>query len=170
MRHRLVVVGPTTAEVVRSCGGWLFDRALAGWETTVVTTARADVRPLRILGATLEDLESVLRSPGCAPRLEAIAVQAELCARDERVGRLLELAVADGVSEVRLWGEAGPSGPGPADATVRHRLSYAARAFKSYALAAASDQASRVEVVEAVETFRSSGRRSALVGAASDAR
>src|SRR3546814_1101974 len=36
MRYRLDVVAPTVAEVVRNAGGWLVDRAMAGWDVTVL--------------------------------------------------------------------------------------------------------------------------------------
>ena len=34
MRYRLDVVAAGVADVVRFAGGWLFDRAMAGWDVT----------------------------------------------------------------------------------------------------------------------------------------
>ena len=55
MRPRLTVLAPSVVEVVRSAGGWLFDRAMAGWDVTVITSDHSDSRPLRILGASVRD-------------------------------------------------------------------------------------------------------------------
>ena len=51
MRYRLDVVAADVADVVRFAGGWLFDRAMAGWDVTVLVADHPDERPLRILGA-----------------------------------------------------------------------------------------------------------------------
>src|ERR1700688_3322744 len=51
LRPRLAVLAPSVVEVVRSAGGWLFDRAMAGWNVTVITSDHSDSRPLQILGA-----------------------------------------------------------------------------------------------------------------------
>jgi hypothetical protein len=150
MRYRLVVVAPRTAEVVRFAGGWLFDRAMAGWDVTVLTADHTDPRPLRILGARAVDLEDALATPGPGPRPQAVAVRADLYRCDARVRRMVLDAAGEGRTEVRLWGERWPAEPGGAGA-VRHRLSAAARAFKAQALAAAAVTG---DAAEAVETFR----------------
>jgi hypothetical protein len=134
------------ADAVRSAGGWLFDQVIAGWSGTVLTTDHADPRPLRILGAGAVDLESALGAPGWGLRPDAIAVDADLCESDPRVGRLVCAALADGVSDVRLWG----AGTGDGSRLIQHRLSVAARAFKAQALAAAA----AADPIEATEAFR----------------
>ena len=74
MRYRLDVVAASVADVVRFAGGWLFDRAMAGWDVTVLLTDRVadhrDERPLHILGAQTLDLEDALAAisiPGSKP-------------------------------------------------------------------------------------------------------
>jgi hypothetical protein len=150
MRPRLVVIAPDAAEVVRSAGGWLCDRAMAGWDVGVLTEGCADPRPLRILGARAFDLETALSSPVRGPHPQAIAVSAELYASNSRIRRMVCEALDDGVVDCRLWVDCSAT---PADDPdeVRHRPSAAARAFKAQALAAL--EASR-EPSEVFETFR----------------
>lgn len=53
MKYRLDVVASGVVDVVRFAGGWLFARAMAGWDGTVLLTdvsGRTDARPLQILG------------------------------------------------------------------------------------------------------------------------
>jgi hypothetical protein len=42
MRYRLDVVASSVVDVVRFAGGWLFDRAMAGWDVSVLLTDLAD--------------------------------------------------------------------------------------------------------------------------------
>ena len=58
MRYRLDVIAASAADAVHSAGGWLYDRAMAGWEVTVLLPQSCDSRPLRILGVGAMDLES----------------------------------------------------------------------------------------------------------------
>jgi hypothetical protein len=149
MRRRLVVVAPDPVEAVRHAGGWLVDRALAGWDVQVLTEERADTRPLRILGARPLDLEAALKASVRGPRPRAIAVGADLYRSDARIRRLVRAALNDGVSDCRLWSDQWTAIDG--DGAVRHRLSTAARAFKAQALAAL---AAPVGADEVTETFR----------------
>jgi len=128
-------------EAVRFAGGWLFDQAMAGWEVWVLTTDHTDARPLWILGARAVDLECALRFPLRDPRPEAYAVHADLYRSDARIRRMVLDALDDGTAEVRLWGD-------QTAASVRHRLSAAARAFKTQALEAAAASADPYEVTE----------------------
>ncbi|ETB36586.1 hypothetical protein O977_01065, partial [Mycobacterium avium subsp. paratuberculosis 10-5975] len=50
LRYRLDVVAASTVDVVQSAGGWLYDRAMAGWEVTVLLPHGCNTRSLRILG------------------------------------------------------------------------------------------------------------------------
>ena len=156
LKQRLVVVGPTLAGVVRFAGGWLFDRVMAGWDATVLTADHADVRPLRILGASAFDLDFALAVPDRAPLPEIVAIEASLCDADPRVGLLMRQALDNGVSDVRFWGESCSGGLDLVDfsggtGAVPHRLSFAARAFKAQALTAA---AVPFESIDGVEMFR----------------
>ena len=85
MRYRLDVVAADVADVVKFAGGWLFDRAMAGWDVTVLVADRrgdpSDDRPLQILGAQALDLDDALAAmeSGVAtrPNPQAVAVAAE---------------------------------------------------------------------------------------------
>jgi hypothetical protein len=152
------VVAPCTVAVVRHAGGWLFDRAMAGWDATVFVVDHDDRRPLRILGASITDLESALTSPPGEPGPQAIAVEAGLYASDGRVRRLVREALDGGLTEVKIWGDDWPADLEGEGESVQHRLSTAARAFKAQALAAA---AAPVDSIDVTETFR--GGRPRLV-------
>jgi hypothetical protein len=148
MRYRLDVVAPSVADVVRSAGGWLVDRVMAGWDVTVLISGDDDVRPLQILGVATGDLDTAMREWEERPHPQTVAVAADLFATDERVREGVLGALAQGLTEVTLWGE---SWPQELDSTVDemlHELSAAARAFKAQALAAlgTAEQVDRVEV------------------------
>ncbi|WP_374024423.1 hypothetical protein [Mycobacterium sp. HNNTM2301] len=155
MRYRLDVVAATALDVVRFAGGWLFDRAMAGWDVTVLLAdlaGHADDRPLRILGARVVDLEDALASAHSRPRPQALAAAADLFGCDSRVRQGVLQALDHGVTEVTLWGEAWPSELDDSVGLVQHRLSMAARTFKAQALAAAALPDGSIGPVE---TFRS---------------
>ncbi|MEU4312064.1 hypothetical protein [Nocardia sp. NPDC024068] len=135
-RYRLDIVGRSIDDVVEHVGGWLFDRATAGWEVAVLVAEPSDDRPLRILGARMLDLEEVLASGGSGRQPHAIAVAAAMVERDSRMSQGLHAALDDGGLQVVGWGEGWPKGPGYRVDPVWHRLSAAARAFKAQALAA----------------------------------
>ena len=56
----MAALAPSMVDVVRSAGGWLFDRVMAGWDVTVITPDHSDSRPLQILGVRVRDLETTL--------------------------------------------------------------------------------------------------------------
>ena len=120
LRYQLNVVGSTTQDVVESAGGWLCDRARAGWDVNVLVADGGDPRPLTILGATAIDLDdgflSMVRS---ASRGGALAVSTDLLAADARVRDEVVRVLKRGLTQVTVWGRLagriGPSGrPGPA--------------------------------------------------------
>lgn len=135
-----MALAPTTAEVVRYAGGWMFDRVMAGWDVTVLVADHVDTRPLDILGVCdVVDLEWALASGARNPLPQAIAIDAELCASDARVREgMLELFELGLVDEVTLWGEGWSPEFDRHIGRVQHQLSVAARAFKTQALTAAS--------------------------------
>src|ERR1700754_402235 len=109
-RHQLNVIAADMADVVRLTGGWLYDRARAGWAVNVLVadadTLRGtrDIRPLAILGATAlaGDARSVLAN---APRGGALAVSADLLRADTQLcEHVLKLAKRS-LTEVTAWGE-----------------------------------------------------------------
>lgn len=160
MRYRLHVVAASVADVVRFAGGWLFDRAMAGWDVTVLLTDHPDDRPLKILGARTLDLEDALATidsgADSLPRPQALAAAADLFECDQRVRQGVLQALDQGVTEVTLWGETRPSDLDDNFGLVQHRLSTAAQTFKAQALAAVSNLAEVPEnSIGHTETFRS---------------
>ena len=154
MRYRLDVVASDVADVVKFAGGWLFDRAMAGWDVTVLLVDHPDERPLQILGAQIVDLEYALATVGHRPPPQTLAAAADLFGfgQDPRVRQGVVQALDQGATEVTLWGETWPAELEDSVGLVQHRLSAAAQAFKAQSLAAAAlPQAS----VGLVETFRS---------------
>jgi hypothetical protein len=152
LRYRLDVVAADVVDVVRFAGGWLFDRAMAGWDVTVLIADRPDDRPLQILGVGVLDLEDALASVGTRPRPQALAAAADLFGCDSRVRQGVLQALDHGVTEVTLWGETWPAELDESVGLVQHRLSMAARTFKGQALAAAAVPQSPIDHTE---TFRS---------------
>ena len=152
MRYRLDVVAANAADAVRFAGGWMYDRVMAGWDVTVLLADRSDERPLQILGVATSDLESALALWEERPHPQTVAVAADLFASDERVRRGVLGALEQGLTEVTLWGDSLPAELDESVGPVAHRLSAAARAFKSQALTAAA--AADVGSVTGTETFR----------------
>nr|WP_234712969.1 hypothetical protein [Mycolicibacterium komanii]CRL77233.1 hypothetical protein CPGR_04741 [Mycolicibacterium komanii] len=146
-QHQLSILATNLADLVGRAGGWLFDRARAGWDVNVWVEDCPDVRPLTILGAnaTRQSAQAALHD---APRDGALAVDAGLLRDDPRVRAHVFELVKRG-AEVMVWGDEWPAElDGRVEAT-EHRLSVAARAFKAQALAAAD----AVTAVGATETL-----------------
>jgi hypothetical protein len=156
LRYQLNVVASTTEDVVQSAGGWLCDRARAGWDVNVLVADGGDPSPLRILGATALDLDenfvSMVRS---ASRVEALAVSADLLAADVCLREEIVRVLKRGLTEVIVWGKQWPAELGRQADQVEHRVSPAARAFKSHALVAvdvSTDSVTRTETLFRVGT------------------
>jgi hypothetical protein len=148
-KYQLEVTAYDVADVVRSAGGWLFDRAMGGWDVTVVLTRGGDVRPLEILGLSTSHHEP--DDDSSAPRRAlALAVSSGVVATDAQLRYDVLRALKRGLTEVTLWGDSWPSGPDAGAQAVDHVLSGAARAFKAQALAAIGSS----EPVGPVESFR----------------
>ncbi|MFE7741216.1 hypothetical protein [Nocardia sp. NPDC057455] len=156
LRYRLAVVAPSATEVIRHAGGWLFDRTTAGWEVTVLVSDHVNVRPLRILGATVLDLEQSLAAPVHDTWPTAVAVAAETYRSDGRVRDGVLDCLDRGLTEVAVWGADLPAELDNRVGPAQHRMSMAARAFKSCALTAAGVPA---EAVASSEMFRTGGLR-----------
>lgn len=123
------------ADVVSHAGGWLFDRVMAGWDVTVLVADSDATRPLDILGVRVVDLEAGLARREGHPMPQSLALDAQLYATEPRVRERLRHVLEHELSEeVTLWGD-GVAVDRPVD-SVRHPLSYAARAFKAQAMAA----------------------------------
>lgn len=150
MRYRLDVVAANAVDAVKFAGGWMYDRVMAGWDVTVLLADRTDERPLHILGVGTSDLDSALALWADRPHPQTVAVAADLFASNERVREGVLGALEQGLTEVTLWGDDLPAELDDSVGRVVHRLSAAARAFKSQALRAAADSAA----VTGTETFR----------------
>jgi hypothetical protein len=164
MRYRLDVVAASVVDVVSFAGGWLFDRAMAGWDVTVLlldhSADHPDDRPLQILGVQTLDREDALATIDSGvetrPRPQALAAAADLFGCDPRVRRGVLQALDHGVTEVTLWGETWPAELDDSVGLVQHRLSTAAQTFKAEALAAALNVgAAPQSSIGHTETFRS---------------
>lgn len=166
LRYRLDVVAASAADVVQSAGGWLYDRAMAGWQVTVSLTDRCDTRPLRILGVQSSGPPAQLAPVGTGSPRQALAVSAEAFAADGRVrDRVLE-SLDNRLTEVALWGQGHQGWPlrvNRAMAEARYVLSAAARMFKGYALAAAEIPCAAVGPTEMMLWDACSRRGSELV-------
>lgn len=133
-RHRLLALGVDVGDLVEAAGGFLCDRARAGWDVTVVATDAETSRSLAILGvatgAVTDDIVTAVRelAPG-----GAVAVAPDLLLRNARLRHELARPAGDGSVEILVWG----SELGPGFDPVGHPVSAAARAFKSHALTAA---------------------------------
>jgi hypothetical protein len=160
LRYQLNVVASTTAEVVESAGGWLCDRARAGWDVNVLVAGGGDPRPLTILGATSLDLdESLLVMVQRASRGEAMAISADLLGADKRVRSEVLRVLKCGLADVTVWGTRWPAELGRQADSVQHRVSTAARAFKSHALVAADVSANSVTPTEMLFRIRTGSFR-----------
>ena len=111
-RHRLDVVAASVPDVVRSAGGWLADRALAGWDVNVFVPDTDDVAPLRILGVTPHSHADVLPTRRNPRPPTAMAVSADMMSTDSTVRDQLVADFAREIPEVTVWGAAVPHGHG----------------------------------------------------------
>lgn len=134
-RYEFQVFAADVADVVRSIGGLIFDRAMAGWDVSVVVGSDGDLdfddRPIRILGARVSN------DPARPPRATTLlAVAGDVILKSDAVRRQVIAAGNDGATEVLLWGQGHPPSLNCKYVQVRHRPSAAAQVFKAHALAA----------------------------------
>jgi hypothetical protein len=150
VRYRLDIIGPNVLDAVKSAGGWMYDRVVAGWDVTAIITGEQDSRPLRILGAQQDNLESVLSSASERARRHTVAIAVSLF--DSDVGQAAIRAFGRHASELIFWGDRTSGEPREEIYAMReHRLSPAACAFKARALAAVDDAGS--DMVRPIELF-----------------
>ena len=137
-RYQFQVVAANITDAVMSIGGLIFDRAMAGWDVSVVIDGGPDRviddRPIRILGGRvarrLEDHVGLLARP------HLLAVATDVMVKSEAVRRQVLAAGNDKAAEVLLWGRHHPTNLNVRFIAARHRPSAAAHVFKSQALAA----------------------------------
>ncbi|GAB3233396.1 hypothetical protein GCM10027535_42290 [Mycolicibacterium hippocampi] len=150
LTYDLTAVAADVEEVVRNAGGWLCDRARAGWQVTVLVPPGSDTRALTILGlraGNWEPGESVL---GPEPPA-AVAVGADVLDHHDRLRREVLAGVGGAGIEITVWGESPLFAADPRFGRVQHPLSVAARAFKARALRPSGTPSA----LPAVEQFRS---------------
>jgi hypothetical protein len=151
--YELAVIAIDVGDVVRSAGGWMCDRVRAGWRVTALIPVESDIRPLQILGVKALPFENVygaLRQSSPT----AVAMASEVIEYDNRVRQDIQRVLLRGRTEVTFWGESSPHDLAGWIGEVRHRLSGAARAFKTQALITTS---STNAVAGPTEKFRSVG-------------
>lgn len=146
--------------MVMSAGGWLADRALAGWDIEVLiadsAVDAAEIRALKILGSTVGDLPQLLEPSADLRPVSAVAVAADLFVADPRVRDRVLHAYDRDVVEVTVWGANIPAELTARFLNVEHVLSAAAQTFKQHSLAAL---AAGGTPVPAIEGFRTGARR-----------
>ena len=139
-RYHFQVVAANVTDAVMSIGGLIFDRAMAGWDVSVVVdaeTARGiDDRPIRILGGKVTNLVGGPNRAEMLPRPHMLAVATDVMVKSEAIRRRVLAAGNDNATDVLLWGRHHPPERNCRFVPVRHRPSAAAQAFKSHALAA----------------------------------
>lgn len=149
LSYDLTVVAGDIADVVSGAGGWLYDRVRAGWKVNVVIPASSDARPLEILGVCTYAAGRDARELPAEPA--AMALSAQLFGSDQGLRRHVSGALKRGTAEVTMWGDCATADVGYRVDRTQYRLSPAARAFKTHALAAAGVN----RAAAPVEQFRS---------------
>lgn len=144
-RHSLFVLSASVPDTLRFAGGLICDRARQGWHVTVYAPAGEEVRPLRIVGAQV--VTDIASFDWPEPSSTAIAVSADLYHDDAPLGGWLESILP--AAELLIWGIL-PVRRRRDTRIVSHRLSDAARVFKSYAF----DTAGVSDLIGPAEKFR----------------
>ena len=136
--YELHVIASAVDDVVRSVGGWLFDRVRAGWTVNVLVPRDCDPRSLHILGVRVFELESTLALLVRTTATGSLAVSSEIFSSHPELCNHIAATLRHQHSEVTFWGSGIPAALTHGLATAIHRLSTAAVAFKSQALLAAT--------------------------------
>lgn len=140
LQYELNVLAGDVTEVVSGIGGWLFDRAMAGWRVSVASGEDGDERALRILGLKAVGPNG-LWQPADADSV-AMTVIGASCLESGDHG------LASARADVVFVGAHGPGGLVGAMDPVQYRPSAAALAFKSHALAVAGADPGSADGVE----------------------
>jgi hypothetical protein len=167
VRHRLDVLAGSVIDVVSSAGGWLADRALAGWDVNVFVPDAEDSAALRILGVNTHKFPEPNGRTRNLPHPTALAVSANALQADTRVRARLTAECERDIAEVTIWGDPEAATIDVNLSAVQHVPSGAARAFKSHALrAAAADPGDAA--AEVFHTGRPVGERRRLAAVPAD--
>ena len=134
MGYQLDVVTAEVADAVRSAGGLMFDRALAGWKVRVVTDDRAHSRALRILGADAEPPAHLADAQSRPDRIiRTLVLPVNQFTGDPR-SLMAGSTKTEPPAELLLWGRHVNSELTGLLQPVRYGISSAARRFKEEAL------------------------------------
>lgn len=150
-RYRVVAVTSDVGALVEYAGGFLCDRARAGWNVSVLLDGPDETRPLTILGVSANPVNRHADQPGAVMSGlgggTTVILGADLLERDSHLRASAARLATEGAA-VHVWGQrVHRTGHGPAP--IQHELSTAAQAFKNSALRAAGiDRAA--EPVEAL--------------------
>ncbi|WP_231396091.1 hypothetical protein [Mycobacterium sp. URHD0025] len=153
LQYELHVVAADVAGTVSGIGGWLFDRAMAGWRVGVVVDDDGDERALRVLGLNAVGLNDLWRSAEADSA--AVTAIGTSCFESGRHG----LTPSDYTGDVVFFGSYAPDGVGEQTRRVEYRPSAAALAFKAHAWAIAGGDPGSVG---SVETLFRCGRSAGL--------
>jgi hypothetical protein len=144
-RYQFQVLAANITDAVMAIGGLIFDRAMAGWDVSVVLDGPVDRvvddRPIRILGGRVA--QRLADRAGLLARPHLLAVAADVMVKSDAVRRYVLAAGYDNEAEVLLWGRHHPTNLDCSFVAARHRPSTAAQVFKSQALAAGGGLASQ---------------------------
>jgi hypothetical protein len=99
INYRVAVVGISASDVVEHAGGFLCDRALAGWEVAAFVADSSNSWPLQIIGSNAGDLDVglALRNRSYP---QALVVARRLHDRDYRVRAVVLRTLNLGVTQV----------------------------------------------------------------------
>jgi hypothetical protein len=143
--YQFQVVAGSIADAVMAIGGLIFDRAMAGWDVSVVVDGEiggaVDDRPVRILGAHLTARMSGPNYVAALPRPHMLAVATDVMVKSDAVRRHVLGLSKDSETDVLLWGRHHPTSFPRTFVAARHQPSGAAHIFKSHASLAVGAQA-----------------------------
>ncbi len=139
-RYQFQVVAANIADAVMSIGGLIFDRAMAGWDVSVIVDQDSDRgiddRPIRILGGRVTRRLAHPNRAEVLPRPHLLAVATDVMVKSDALRQRVLAVGNDKEADVLLWGRHHPTNLNCTFVAVRHRPSAAAQVFKSQALAA----------------------------------
>lgn len=151
LQYELNVAGSGVGDLVSGVGGWLFDRAMAGWNVRVALTEPGEDAALRILGVKTVEVKGLWQSMAGGPEHVAMTLIAtDRFDADDDVRLRGLTALRAGASTLAFWGAGGPGQLGRQVHRAQYRMSAAARAFKAHALTAAGRAAEPVDPVETI--------------------
>jgi hypothetical protein len=144
-KYQFQVVAGNIADAVMWIGGLIYDRAMAGWDVSVVvdgdTDRGVDDRPARILGARAAKRMPDPNYVRALPRPHLLAVATDVMVKSDAVRRHVLAVGNDSETNVLLWGRHHPTNFACTFVAARHQPSAAAHIFKSHALVAVGAQA-----------------------------